>query len=239
MLTDVSRRSVRSRATTSTPERTPARRAPSAASGPSSVRIDARSTAARANPAASTHSASTAPTSPIRPPPSAGPIRKPSDQTSERLACPSTKCSSPTSRAVAPNAAASTNTRPAVTPMPAAKMSARGRSLAAGPTATVSGSTHAATAWSTAADTMIRRRPLRSPSSPACRPSTRYGIVAIRNAAPASEREPPASSTIQGRTTRLSPPAIESISCATRNLRPSRERRRTPFTPRPGGPSAA
>ena len=61
----------------------------------------------------------------------------------------------------------------------------------------------------------------------------------MRKAAPASDREPPASSTIQGRTTRLSPPAIESISCATRNRRPSRDRRRTPFTPRPEGPSAA
>jgi hypothetical protein len=82
--------------------------------------MDEISTSASRNPPACTQSASSAPTSPISAPPTAGPISSPSDQTNDRAAWPSTKWPSPTSRAIAPNAAASTKTRPAVTPSPAA-----------------------------------------------------------------------------------------------------------------------
>ena len=82
--------------------------------------MDAISPTATAKPTACTQRAPEIPTSPISAPPTAGPTRKPSDQTNDSADWPWTKWPPPTSLAMAPKAAASTNTRPAVTTRAAA-----------------------------------------------------------------------------------------------------------------------
>ena len=80
----VSERSTGSRTTSRSPASTPSPPSSSGCgSGPRSTRIDAISPTATAKPTACTHSAPEIPTSPISAPPTAGPTRKPSDQTND------------------------------------------------------------------------------------------------------------------------------------------------------------